>query len=164
MKWTAVIIVSAMLLFAIPASAQGTLNISRSVIANGGAASSRLSGAIGQPVAGTMTTHGSLCSGFWCGFRTPSGIGLQPPSGASLKLIYRLTFGQLGIGMVALVLICLVTVRWIYNHDFHLRGDDGSSDLSSMVDRSPGGGGSDVFRRAPIRDVAGPGRDRWKPG
>ncbi len=161
MKWTAVIIVSAMLLFCIPASAQGTLNISRSVIANGGAASSRLSGAIGQPVAGVVTNHGSLCSGFWCGFSTPSGIGLQPPSGSTIKLVYRFTFGQLGIGIVTLGLICLMTVRWIYNQSVHLRGDDGSSNLSAVADDSAGGGDNTVFRRAPVRDMARPDRNRW---
>lgn len=163
MKRVFVIIVLAMVLLNFPASAQGTSHIQRSVIANGGGIG-RLSGAIGQPVAGTVSDHGSLCSGFWCGFRTPSGTGLVPPSGTTVRLAYRFTFGQIGIGLMAMTLICLVAIRRLYDVTLNLWGTDERTNLSPMADRTPSDrGGSFLFRR-PVRLVAGQDRDRRKSG
>jgi len=97
-----------LLLASIPASAQGTAIIQRHVITSGGASGGQLVGAIGQPVAGTVTISGrTLCSGFWCGDSVGARVG-------KAILIYSATFGQLGIAVVLLIWLAVRSGGWLY--------------------------------------------------
>jgi hypothetical protein len=94
-----------LLLVSIPASAQGTANISRHVVSGGGRASGNLVGAIGQPVAGMVE---NLCSGFWCPGTIVAQIG-------SAVLSYRITFGQAAIMAASIVWLAAIGARWVYD-------------------------------------------------
>jgi hypothetical protein len=102
------LIMAILLLASIPASAQGTATIQRHVITAGGASSGQLVGAIGQPVAGTVTGPGGmLCSGFWCGDLVSARVG-------KASLIYSVTFGQIGIVIVLLIWLSIRGGGWLY--------------------------------------------------
>lgn len=158
MKRTALIVVI-LLMSGIPASAQGTTAIiQRHVIASGGLTSGRLVGAMGQPVAAGILTisSGALCSGFWC----PS---LREAILQAARIIYRLTFGNIGMTVVALALTVLVALRKLYDVTFNLWGTNGRSVALPLADSAPGDRGRAVLRDRPVRPMAGPNRHRRKP-
>jgi hypothetical protein len=150
----AAFIVAIMLLAGIPASAQGTARIQRHTIASGGSTNGRLVGAIGQPMAGSVTAKsGTLCSGFWC-------PGLRAAIIQAARVIYRLTFGNIGVTVVALALVVLVALRKLYDVIFNLWRSDGRTNVSARAARQVGDSGGAVLRGRPIRIVAGPNRHR----
>lgn len=153
----AALIMAILLLASIPASAQGTARITRHVIASGGCVTScKVVGAIGQPVAGTLTMKGTLCSGFWC-------PGLKAAIIQTARVIYRLTFGNIGVTVVALALAVLVALRQWYNIILNLWRVNERTNLPAVADLQVGGGGGSILRSRPVRPVAGKNRDRRKP-
>lgn len=150
MKW-ATLITAVLLLANIPANAQGSTRIQRHVIASGGTTSGQLVGAIGQPVAGTLTMKGTLCSGFWC-------PGLRAAILQTARVIYRLTFGNIGVTVVALALAMLVALRKLYDVTLNLwRANERTNVPASDTHQVDGGSGS-ILRGRSVRPVAGPNR------
>jgi len=153
----AALIAAILLLASIPASAQGTARITRHVIASGGLTSGRLVGAMGQPVAGTLTAQsGTLCSGFWC-------PGLGEAILQAARILYRLTFGNIGVTVVALALAVLVALRELYDVTFNLWGTNGRSIVLPVATRATRDRGRAVLRDRPVRPVVGQNRHRRKP-
>ena len=110
----AMLIMVILLLAGIPVSAQGTSGIQRHVIASGGSTNGNLVGAIGQPMAGKLTvSSGTLCYGFWC--HDLSDVIIQPA-----RVIYRITFGNIGVMVVVSALVVLVVSRKFYDVTFSL--------------------------------------------
>jgi hypothetical protein len=155
MKRTALIMVI-LLLASIPVSAQGTARIQRHVIASGGSTNGRLVGAMGQPMAGTLTAKSTtLCSGFWC-------PGLREAIVQAARILYRLTFGNIGVMVVASALAVLVALRKLYDVTFNLWRANGRSIVLPVADSAPSDRGRAVFRDRPVRPVVGPNRHRRK--
>jgi hypothetical protein len=153
----AALVAAILLLAGIPASAQGTVRIQRHVIASGGLTSGRLVGTIGQPVSGTLTvSSGTLCSGFWC-------PGLREAIVQAARILYRLTFGNIGVTVVALALAVLVALRKLYDVTFNLWGTNGRSVALPLADSASGDRGRAVLRDRTVRTVAGPNRHHRKP-
>jgi len=156
MKRAALIMVI-LLLAGIPVSAQGTSRITRHVIASGGMTSGRLVGAMGQPVAGTLTAKsGELCSGFWC-------PGLGEVILQAARILYRLTFGNIGVTVVASALAVLVALRKLYDVTFNLWRANGRSIVLPVATGATRDRGRAVLRDRPVRPVVGPNRHRRKP-
>ena len=154
-RWVA-LIVAILLLASIPANAQGTARIQRHVITSGGLTSGRLVGAMGQPVAGTLTAKSTLCSGFWC-------PGLGEAILQAARILYRLTFGNIGVTVVASALAVLVALRKLYDVTFNLWRANGRSIVLPVATGATRDRGRAVLRDRPVRPVVGPNRHRRKP-
>lgn len=153
----AALIVVILLLASIPASAQGTARIQRHVIASGGPTNGRLVGTIGQPVVGTLTiSSGTLCSGFWC-------PGLIEAIIHAARILYRLTFGNIGVTVVASALVVLVALRKLYDITFNLWRANGRSIILPMATSATRDRGRAVLRDRPVRTVVGSNRHHRKP-